>query len=184
MTNILTAAFISTNAILCGNSINDICWTNDPAWTKAFQVTQRCIMPREIYCPVCQNVTTQEVDVTDLDDHYRQLRSIDLRCNQDLVRMCLATTQKGSDQVKQIKAELEKAKAAIVAQGTSLGMSYYWDGYTNALIKAAAALRGTGHETLVSLFAPGERKLLLKIADSLEQAAALTAKEVSDDQVR
>lgn len=182
MTNILTAALISTNVLLGGAYVDasDVVMTNDLSrfWSSAMAVENRCVTEREIRCPVCQNVTTQQVDVTDIYSHYQQLRSIDLRCNQDLVRMCLSTARQGSEEAEAIKAELKAAKAAIVEKGTDLAMACYWDGYTNALLKTASSLRGTGDEMFIRLFAPGERKLLRKLAESLEEAAARTSKEV------
>lgn len=182
MTNILVAAIVSTNALLNGAYVDeaDVVMTNDLSrfWSDATATTQRCVTEREIWCPVCQNVTTQQVDVTDIYNRYHQLRAIDLRCDQDLVRMCLSTARQGSAEVEALKAELKAAKDAIVEKGMSLARACYWDGYTNALLKTASAFRGTGDETFVRLFAPGQRQLLTKLAESLETAAARTAQEV------
>lgn len=180
MTNVVLAAYLATNALLCGTGVNDICWTNDPSWTKALQVTQRCIMPREIYCPVCQNVTTQEVDVTDLDNHYRQLQSIDLRCHMDSIRMFRSESNSMAEKYDQLKEGYRKLKDELVHAGAKVAERWYRIGTTNGLRTASDVLRSTCNYQPLNA---EERSALIGAALSIDRfAESIKVQELPDGQ--
>ena len=183
MTNLVAAAYLATNVLLnCGPVSCGVLTNLTGRYARYFDVRDACVVERAITCPACGNVSTQQVDITDIYDHYQALRQSDIRIGTLLSQVAGGACRDAERTVVELKAEVARLKDELLQVATRQVKEAYVCGYTNAM--AAAGVRcPTTHGAVRILLSRREVGLLETIAREIDRTAlGVAERRYADDQ--
>lgn len=118
MTNLVTA-YIATNVLLnCGLVSCGVSTNRTDRYARYADIRNCCVVERAITCPACHNVSTQQVDITDVYGHYQALRQSDLRIMTLITQTASGVFRDAERTVAELNAEVALLKAELLQAAT------------------------------------------------------------------